>query len=158
MKKEYVGITIVALFILSYVLDYLAGPVVIPVNNPFLFLKEPYISMYPFTAVSIIIKTIVAFLTVTLILSFIQGKYFTKAAIVLFVASLFELYSIQQMATGQRLIPVEWILSFAYSGLTLIIMVAVYILIGIISPFAKKKKIPQGSQTQYSNHEPTSFS
>lgn len=153
MKKEYVGISAVALFILGYVLDFLAGPVIIPVANPFLFFQPPYLGMYPFTAVSIILKTIFTFLAVNLILSFIKRKYFIKAAVVLFIAALFELYSIQQLAIGQRLIPVEWILSFAYSGIALLLCVIVYILMGIVSLFTKEK--PVSGYAPPSTHDET---
>lgn len=131
MKKEYIGVTILALFLLSYVLDYLAGPFTLTVTNPFLFLQQ-HLSVYPFTAAGIGIKTVGLFLTITLITLFIEKKYFVRSLVVFFTAALFEFYAIQQLATGQQLIPIQWTLSLAYTGIALLILTVVYIIIGIV--------------------------
>jgi len=151
MKKEYVGATIVALYILSYVLDYLAGPIDIAITNPFIFLQEQ-LPTYPFTAVAIGIKTIAIFLTLFFITSFIEKRFFLKAVIVFCIAALLELYAIQQLATGQRLVPIGWTLSFAFSGLTLILLTIIFTILGITtgiaSQFKKDTKDPFAPPTQ----------
>lgn len=132
MKKEYLGVTICALFLLSYVLDYLAGPFSVTITNPFIFLDQQ-MATYPFTTAAIAIKTLGLLLSMIFILSFVEKKYFVKAIVSFFIAALFEFYAIQQLATGQQLIPVQWTLSLAYAGVTLIILTITYIIIGIVT-------------------------
>lgn len=136
MRKEYLGVTICALFLLSYVLDYLAGPFTVTVTNPFLFLQQ-YLDTYPFTSSAIAIKTLGLFLTMILITSFIEKKFFIRALVVFFTAALFEFYAIQQLATGQQLIPIQWTLSLSYTGVLLLILTIVYIIIGIVMALLK---------------------
>ncbi len=131
MKKEYVGVTIAALFLLSYVLDYLAGPFTITVTNPFLFIQQ-HLSTYPFTAAGIGIKTLGLLLSIALLVSFIEKKYFVQALVVFFTAALFEFYAIQQLATGQQLIPTQWTLALAYTGVALLFLTIVYLILGIV--------------------------
>lgn len=131
MKKEYIGVTICALFLLSYVLDYLAGPFTLTVTNPFLFIQQ-HLSVYPFTAAGIGIKTLGLFLSMILITLFIEKKYFVRALVVFFTATLFEFYAIQQLATGQQLIPIQWTLALSYTGVLLLLLTGIYIIIGIV--------------------------
>lgn len=131
MKKEYIGVTICALFLLSYVLDYLAGPFTLTVTNPFLFIQQ-HLSVYPFTAAGIGIKTLGLLLSMILITLFIEKKYFVRALVVFFTATLFEFYAIQQLATGQQLIPIQWTLALSYTGVLLLLLTIIYIIIGIV--------------------------
>jgi hypothetical protein len=131
MKKEYIGVTICALFLLSYVLDYLAGPFTLTVTNPFLFIQQ-HLSVYPFTAAGIGIKTLGLLLSMILITLFIEKKYFVRALVVFFTATLFEFYAIQQQATGQQLIPIQWTLALSYTGVLLLLLTGIYIIIGIV--------------------------
>jgi hypothetical protein len=131
MKKEYIGVTICALFLLSYVLDYLAGPFTLTVTNPFLFIQQ-HLSVYPFTAAGIGIKTLGLLLSMILITLFIEKKYFVRALVVFFTATLFEFYAIQQLATGQQLIPIQWTLALSYTGVLLLLLTGIYIIIGIV--------------------------
>lgn len=131
MKKEYIGVTICALFLLSYVLDYLAGPFTLTVTNPFLFIQQ-HLSVYPFTAAGIGIKTLGLLLSMILITLFIEKKYFVRALVVFFTAALFEFYAIQQLATGQQLIPIQWTLALSYTGVLLLLLTGIYIIIGIV--------------------------
>lgn len=55
MKKEYIITAVIAMFILSYVLDWVAGPIDISIQNPFRFLELSVISTYPFTTLSVIL-------------------------------------------------------------------------------------------------------
>jgi len=143
MKKVYVAIGILGLFILGYVLDYVAGPVAISINSPLLFLDQTILSRYPFTTVSIAIKTVALFLSLILLFSFIEKAYLVKGTVMLFIAALFELYSIQQLATGAMMIPIQWILTLTFTGVTLLIPTVVYFIIGIISSLYDKAVKPK---------------
>lgn len=143
MKKEYVAVGILGLFILGYVLDYVAGPVGIVINSPLLFLDRAILSRYPFTTVSIAIKTIALFLTLILVFSLVEKAYMMKGAVMLFIAALFELYSIQQLATGAMMIPIQWILTLTFTGVTLLVPTIIYFIIGIISSLYRKAVKPK---------------
>ncbi len=132
MKKEYLLITVVGFFLASYVLNYFAGPVVISVKNPLQFLTTASLSKYPFTAVEIGLRTLALFLSLIFVLSLIEKNYFLKAIISLIVGALEILYAIQQMATLSRLTPIQWTLSFAYAGLTLLPAIVYYLIRGVI--------------------------
>jgi len=133
MKKEITLVVAAALFVLAYVLDYIAGPVRIVVKDPIIFLTKDHLSRIPLTAVAIGVRTIAIYITTVLALSFIEKKYFTKAFILLFLGGIAELYAIQQMATGGRVTPMQWTLSFAYAGGFLLVSIAFYIIMGVFS-------------------------
>lgn len=135
MKKQYLGIIVVAFFILGYVLDLASGPILIPLSSPFAFLNEEIISTYPFTTVSIGLKALGIFIGVLLLLSFIEQKQLGKAGFVIFLVALLELYSIQQIATGGRIVSLQWSLALSFSGLILIIPALIYFIIGISKLF-----------------------
>jgi len=132
MKKEYFSLVIIGIFLAAYVLNYLAGPVVISLKNPWQFLTTVSLSKYPFTAVEISLKTIALFLSLILALSLIEKNYFLKAIITLILGALGILYAIQQIATSSRVTPIQWTLSFAYAGLTLIPAIGYYLMRGVI--------------------------
>lgn len=132
MIKEYLLITIVGLFLASYVLNYFAGPVVISVKNPLQFLTTASLSKYPFTAVEIGLRTIALFLSLILALSLMEKNYFLKAIIALVLGALGILYAIQQIATFSRVTPIQWTLSFAYTGLILLPAIGYYLIRGLI--------------------------
>ena len=140
IKKE-VWIVVGALgFLLSWIIDRLAGPVSIVVGNPIAFLTSPILlNTYPFTATAIIIRTIALFISVMLIISVLNGKYFLKAILLFFVGLLSEFYAIQQLATGFRLTTIQWTLSIAYSALSLVLGIIIMILMGIWASFNKKE-------------------
>lgn len=131
MKKEYIAAAVVFLFILSYVFDSIAGPVSILLKSPFEYLSGDLLSRYPFTTVSIVIKTIALFATILLVFSFFKKKLLLKGLILFFIAAMFELYTIQQLATGSNLIPIQWTITLTATGLLLIIPTVVYILLGV---------------------------
>lgn len=132
MKKEYLLITAIGLFLASSVLNYFAGPVVISVKNPLQFLAPVVLSKYPFTAVEISLKTMALFLSLILALSLMEKNYFLKAIISFVLGALGILYAIQQIATHSRVTPIQWTLSFAYIGFTLIPAIGYYLIRGII--------------------------
>jgi len=137
-------------FVLSWLIDKLGGPVKIVVKEPVAFLKSStLLHTYPFTATAIIIRTIAIFLAAMVILSFIRGKYFTKAIALFFVGILGEFYAIQQLATGSHLTTIQWTLSIAYGSLTLILGIIWMVLKGIWATFNKSEENPP-SETQES--------
>ena len=144
MKKIQAEVWIVivaALFLISWGIDKIGGPVSIVVNAPIAFLKSSVLlHTYPFTATSIIIRTVALFISVMLLISYFKGKYFVKAISLFFIGILAEFYAIQQLTTGSRLTTIQWTLSIAYASVTLILGIVWMILKGIWSMFNKQEE------------------
>lgn len=108
-------------FLLSYLIDRLAGPVVISVGSPVSFLtSSTLLNLYPFTAAAIIIRSISLLITSLLIVSFFERQYFTKAIFLVFIGILAEFYAIQQLANGFKMTSIQWTLSIAYGSVLLL--------------------------------------
>ena len=131
MKKEHIAVVILGLFIFGYVLDFVAGPIHLSLDSPFTFLTSAILSQYPFTAVSVVIKTFALSLSFLLIFSFIEKKFFTKGTVLFCAAALLELYSIQQLGSGILIVPIQWILTFSATGLLLLVPTSVFVCLGI---------------------------
>ncbi|CAN5349660.1 hypothetical protein BH10PAT1_BH10PAT1_0980 [soil metagenome] len=136
IKKEvWVGIAILG-FAAAWIIDKIAGPVSIQIDNPVAFLQSPeFINTYPLTTTAVIIRSIAIFMSVILITTFFNKKYFTKGIIILVCAILGEFYAIQQLATGFQLTTIQWTLSIAYGSVSLILGVIGMVLMGIWSAF-----------------------
>ena len=147
MKKENTLLITAGFFILAYVLDYFAGPVRITVKNHLAFLAPSVINKYPFTAVAIAIRTLGILIGILLTLSLIGEKYFAKAAGLFCLGALVELYTIQQLATGSRMTPIQWTLSLGFFGILLIIPIAYYIIRGLFFTVKKKLNSSESSTT-----------
>lgn len=132
MKKEYLVAIAIALFIFAYVLDWISGPVLINVRNPFEFLRMDIISKYPFTTVSIAIRAVAIITSVLLAFSTISKQQLAKGSALLVISALTELYSLQQITTGMRLISIQWTLSMSVAGLGLIPPGILYIIFGVL--------------------------
>lgn len=132
MKKEYSLVTAAVFFLISYLIDRLAGAVHIVAKNPLIFITKSVYLDYPFTSFAIALKTLGLFIMVVLLLSFIEKAYFTKASIVFFLAFFGELYAIQQTATRGTTTPIQWTLAFAYTGILLVIPIIYYFLKGLV--------------------------
>lgn len=132
MKKEYSLVTAAVFFLISYLIDRLAGAVHFVVKNPLVFITQSVYLDYPFTSFAIALKALGLFITVVLLLSFIEKAYFAKASIVFFLAFFGELYAIQQTATRGITTPIQWTLAFAYAGILLIVPIVYYILKGAV--------------------------
>ncbi|MBI4099373.1 hypothetical protein HY440_00020 [Candidatus Microgenomates bacterium] len=130
MKKEYFVVILLILFVLSTVLDVLAGPAKPALRIPFDFLKPTILSVYPLTAVSVIAKTLFITIGLLLGLSLLSGQYLAKGLFLLFFAVISELYSIQQIATSAHVTPLEWTLSAAAVGIVLVLPAGIFILLG----------------------------
>jgi hypothetical protein len=132
MKKEYFAGAILGLFVFGYVLDYFAGPLRLTLTSPYAFFTSELLNQYPFTAVSILIKTIAVAAGFVLIFSFFERQYFVKAVVLFCVAGLFELYAIQQVRSGAMMIPLQWILALTASGVVLLIPTLIFLILGIV--------------------------
>lgn len=133
MKKEYVLVVIVGLFIATYALDNLVKPISVNITNPYQFLGENYLTTYPLTTASTVIKVAALFLSPLWLFSFIEKKYAIKGAVLIVLAGLSQLYALQQTAAGLRMIPIEWILSISYAGALLFIPAVLFFVMGVVS-------------------------
>ncbi len=132
MKIEYFVSAVVGLFIFGYILDFISGPFTLVLASPFAFLQPIHISKYPFTAVSIFVKTLAIFLTSTLVIQTLSPvRYYLAATLFFISAALMELYAIQQIATQAFLISLQWTLALAYAAVILLIPCLIYLTIGI---------------------------
>ena len=132
MKKEYSLVTAAVFFLISYLIDRLAGAVHIVVKNPLVFITQSVYLDYPFTSFAIALRALGLFITVVLLLSFMEKAYFTKACVTFFLALFAELYAIQQTATRGTTTPIQWTLAFAYAGLLLTVPIIYYLLKGLV--------------------------
>ena len=141
MKKEYFLIFSVSLLILAYIIDSISGPVNIVIKNPYQFLSPVFISQFPLTVVGILARSIGVFVGTILLLSLIDKMFFLKASVIFFLAIIFNLFAIQQIATGTRTISIQWILSLAYSGLALLLPTLIYLIRGFLHPIISKQTL-----------------
>ncbi len=151
MKREYVVIIAVGLYILSYVLDVVGGSILSPIKNPFDLLSQQMLSTYPFTTVSVGFKTLAVVMSILIVLHMIEQKYLAKGAFLIFLSAMMELYSVQQLATSAVNLPVVWSVAISYSGILLLAPAAIYLIIG----FAKivHRNISSSSLDQSSQHQ-----
>jgi hypothetical protein len=132
MKKEYLFIFAVSLLILAYVIDSISGPVIITLKNPYQFLNQVFMVRFPLTAVGILARSLGIFIGIILILSLINKMFFLKATTTFFLAIIFNLFAIQQIATNTRTVTIQWTLSLAYSGIALLLPALIYLIKGFI--------------------------
>lgn len=121
MKKEYLFITIIGLFLLAYLLEAIVDPLALKLATPYDYLNISIASKYPFTFASIAIRSLAITLTPLFILSFLINAHFLKAMSLLIFSVLSQLYSLQEITTGTTLLPLEWSLSLTISGLILLV-------------------------------------
>jgi hypothetical protein len=132
MKKEYFFIFAISLLVLAHVIDSISGPVSISLKNPYQFLNQEIITKFPLTAVGILARTIGIVIGSVLTLSLINRMFFLKATTTFFLAIIFNLFAIQQIATNTRTVTLQWILSLAFSGLLMILPSFIYLIKGLI--------------------------
>lgn len=138
MKKEISGAIGLGLLLLAYAIDYLAGPVKILIRSQLVFLRPEILSLYPFTAAAIFIRTLGIVIVVLVLFSLVNRQYFAKAGILLFLCVMAELYGFQQIPASFKLISIQWTLSIAYAGFIAVIPVVFFILMGIGGMFNKE--------------------
>ncbi|OGY24618.1 MAG: hypothetical protein A2172_03880 [Candidatus Woykebacteria bacterium RBG_13_40_15] len=145
LGKEVWLVVAAVMFLLSYLIDRLAGPVNISVKAPIAFLTSSFmLRTYPFTAAAIIIRSLAIFVSSMLIISLFERKYFSKAIFLLLAGVLAEFFALQQLATGFRVTTIQWTLSIAYGSLTLVLGIAWLILKGIWALLGGKE-VPESS-------------
>jgi hypothetical protein len=144
MKKEYTLIFIVGLFLLAYVLDTVVEPLTTVLASPYAYISSDIFSQYPFTGASIIIKALGIFLTPLFLLSFMEKQYVARGLILLIVAGLTQLYGIQELTTGAKLLPIEWTVSLALGGAALLVPMVFYFIRGTFSSVSKGIAGPLG--------------
>lgn len=131
MKKEYLLIFIVGLFVLSYVLDAVANPLSLKLTTPYHYFNPDILILYAFSTTSIIVKAIALSSSIVMLISFIKSS-FAKAGTAILVSALLQLYALQDIATNSQVLPLEWTLSLTITGVTLIIPAVLYIIVGFI--------------------------
>lgn len=137
MKQEYSLIIIVGLLVLAYVLDSIVNPLSIDLPSPYHFFTLETLFHYPFTSTSIVMKAVALIIAPVWFLSFLDFSKLTKGAILLALSGLMQLYTLQDVATGTRVIPLEWSLSLTLTGVVLLIPAVLYLLIGITKKATK---------------------
>ncbi len=138
IQKEHVFVMISCLFLLSYLLENIVTPLHINLATPYSYLSPTVFTKYPFTTVVVIIRAISLFMTPLFLLSFINGRYFVKVAVLLIIGVLVQLYSLQQLISGTTLITLEWAISLSMAGALQIISTIPFIIKGAFL-FAKTK-------------------
>lgn len=138
MKKEYTFVFILGLFILGYVLDMAVKPLNLSLTSPYQFFQNQYITHYPFTAASVLIKVIGIFLGTLWILSFVDKQYFLKGAILLVGGALMQLYALQDIVSKSKAVPIEWSLSISLAGALFLIPTILFLVRGIFASMHKQ--------------------
>jgi len=156
IPKEQIFILIIGLFLLSYLLEAIVDPLTLKLSTPYAYLSPIYFAKYPFTTATVIIRALSLFLTPVFLFSFISKNYFTKVVVLLVIGVLAQLYSVQEIATGTTLIPLEWSLSLSIAGAALIIPIIINILTGIFfstkAKFSKKETVTETPTETDENH------
>lgn len=147
MRKEIIFIVTVGLFLLAYALDYFAGSINLHITSPLIFLDQKYLTLYPMTFVAVISRAIALMLSVFLVLSLMDKKYFTKIIVAVFLAFVAEIYVFQSMATGARFSTTSWLLSFAFGGALIIVPIIIYFIAAIANfLIPQDKKVVNGPE------------
>lgn len=128
MKQEYVLVLIVGLFIAAYALEAIVQPLGIDLKTPYHFLDPKTLATYPFTTTVIVVRGIAIFLSPLWLMSFINKTYSLKSSVTFVLAGLSQLYVLQELATGNRILPLEWALSISLAGLCLVVPMIYYFL------------------------------
>jgi hypothetical protein len=132
MKKEYWLATVIGLIIMAYVLDSVVNPLTLGLPTPYHFLTPEKFKVYPFTFASIIIKSIALFIAPILILSAMGMKRILQGLILLVISGLLQLYALQDIASGAHTVPLEWSISFALTGMLLLLTSIIFIIAGFL--------------------------
>jgi len=151
LPKEYTLVIIIGLFLLAYLLDVLVDPLQLDLITPYYYLNPQYLVRYPFTTASIFIKSLALFLSPIWLLSFFKQHFYAKGGALLILASLMQLYAIQEVATNTQIIPLEWSLSLSIGGAVLLIPSIFFIFRGFIS--ATKQKLNPPNQKLWDKQE-----
>ena len=133
MKKEHIAIIIAGLFLLSYVLEAVVNPLDLKLATPYHYLNAQYLTTYPFTTALILMRAIGIFLVPLLLMSFFAGYFTAKGGILLILIALMQLYALQDLATRNNVVPLEWALAISLGGIALIVPLVWYFIMGGLS-------------------------
>ncbi len=136
IPKEYYLLIIIGLFIFAYLLDAVVTPLDLNLPTPYHYLQGQVMSHYPFSTASIFIKAIGLFMIPVWLMSFISRHYLGKAGFLLVIASLAQLYALQDVVTKANVVPLEWSLSLSIAGLALLAQAALFVIKGIFAYFS----------------------
>ncbi len=146
--KEYILLIIAGLFLLAYVLQSGVKPLTINLTSPYAFLRAEYWQTFPFTTAIILIRGLALFILPLWLFSFFGPAHYAKVATLLILSGLAQLYALQEVITGAKMVPLEWSLSLSLSGMALLLPTLIFFLQGLIhsahqkissapNPFAK---------------------
>ena len=144
---------IVGLFLLAYVLDAAVDPLDFLLATPYQYISPKIFSQYPFTIASIFIKALALFLTPLWLLSFMEKQYSAKGVILLVLAGLTQLYGLQELATGARLLPIEWTVSLAVAGATMLVPAVLFLTRGTLSSVHEGLAGPSTEENPFEEEE-----
>lgn len=128
MKKEYALVAIIGLFVSAYVLEAIVQPLSLDLATPYHYIDPVTLRTYPFTTTIIIIRALAILMIPPLVMSLIDRNYTLKAGVSFLLAGLSQLYVLQEIATGNAIIPLEWSLSIALAGVSMLIFMVIYLL------------------------------
>ena len=138
ISKEYTLAIIIGLFLLAYILETATRPLSVKLASPYEFLTGGYMSIYPFTTATVLIRSFSVFLAPLWLLSFIKNAYYAKGGVLLVTAGFLQLYAIQEVATGARVVPLEWSLSLSIGGAALVLPSILFIILGLAATAGAK--------------------
>lgn len=130
MKQEYSVVLILGLLLFAYILDAVVNPLSLPLATPYHYFDLKALSLYPFTTISIVAKSVALFITPLWILSHVKLSGLAKGSALLLLSGLLQLYALQDVATKSQVVPLEWSLSFTLTGVALMIPALLYIVVG----------------------------
>lgn len=133
MKQGYTLATIVGLLIASYVLEAIVQPLTLGLATPYHYMDPAILSTYPFTTTVIVVRAFAIFLAPLWLMSFIDHKHGLKAVISFVLAGLTQLYVLQELALGTKILPLEWALAIALAGLAMLPTIVGYLIRGGLS-------------------------
>ncbi|KKS77229.1 MAG: hypothetical protein UV74_C0013G0002 [Candidatus Woesebacteria bacterium GW2011_GWB1_43_14] len=141
MKQGYILALVVGLLLVAYLLEATVEPLILPLATPYHYLNSETIKTYPFTTTVIVIRAVALFLSPLLLMSYIARRYLAKSVVLLILSALTQLYVLQELATGSKLIPLEWSLAISLAGLALLAMIPLQIIrAGVSSTYSKIAK------------------
>ena len=138
MKKEYVFVFSIGLLLLAYLLDAVVNPLTLKLTIPYQYFIPANLTKYAFTNVSILLKATAILLLPLLILSSLNLKSLVKGLILLVLSALLQLYAVQDIATGNNTVPLEWSLAFTLGGLFLLLPTVIFLLVGSLKHVGQK--------------------
>jgi len=143
IPKEYVLLIIIGLFLLAYVLEATVDPLAAQLATPYEFLNSEYFTKFPFTTATILLRGLAIFWTPLFLLSFIKGAHSGKGGTLLVVSALFQLYALQEVASGTTLVPLEWSISLALGGAALLLPMLIFFLLGMFKGAKDSVTLPE---------------